>query len=71
MGKTVQIRLPDFCIGKKLCNCCAGDRYYLLGINNAGLTFGRVSNSTLRAKMKKSHDSTVRTYVLKADEIFV
>lgn len=71
LGKTVQIRLPDFCIGKKLCNCCAGDRYYLLGINNAGLTFGRVSNSTLRAKMKKSHDSTVRTYVLKADEIFV
>lgn len=71
MGKTVEIRLPDYCIGKKLCNRCAGDRYYLLGINTIGLTFGRVSNSTLRAKMKKSHDSTVRTYVLKPNELFV
>lgn len=71
LNKTVQIRLPDYCKGKKLCNRCAGDRYYLLGIDTIGLTFGRVSNSTLRAKMKKSHDSTVRTYVLKADELFV
>jgi hypothetical protein len=71
MGKTVQIRLPDYCIGKKLCNRCAGDRYYLLGINTIGLTFGRVSNSTLRAKMKKSHDSTVRTYILDPKDIFV
>ena len=71
MGKTVQMRLPDYCIGKCLCNRCAGDRYYLLGIKNIGLTFGRVSNSTLRAKMKKSHDSTVRTYVLNPDDIFV
>jgi hypothetical protein len=71
MNKTVQIRLPEYCIGKKLCNCCAGDRYYLLGIKTIGLTFGRVSNSTLRAKMKKSHDSTVRTYTLKPDKIFI
>lgn len=70
VGKTVQIRLPEYCIGKKQCNRCAGDRFYLLGIKNVGLTFGRVSNSTLRAKMKKSHDSTVRTYVLNPDEIF-
>lgn len=67
----VKIRVPDFCIGKKLCNRCAGDRYYLLDINNIGLTFGRVSNSTLRAKMKKSHDSTVRTYRLDAKKVFV
>ena len=71
LNKTVKIRLPDYCMGKKLCNKCAGDRYYLLGIPNIGLTFGRVSNSTLRAKMKKSHDSTVRTYVLNEEAIFV
>lgn len=71
IGKTVQMRLPDFCTGKHLCNRCAGDRYYLLGINNIGLTFGRVSNSTLRAKMKKSHDSTVRTYEVSVDEVFI
>lgn len=71
IGKTVQMRLPDFCVGKHLCNRCAGDRYYLLGIDNIGLTFGRVSNSTLRAKMKKSHDSTVRTYEVSAEEVFI
>lgn len=71
MGKTVQIRLPEYCVGKRVCNRCAGDRYYLLGINTIGLTFGRVSNSTLRAKMKKSHDSTVRTYDLNPEDIFV
>lgn len=70
IGKVVQMRLPECCIGKKLCNRCAGDRYYLLGIDNMGLTFNRVANSTLRAKMKKSHDSTVRTYILDPDKIF-
>lgn len=71
VGKTVQMRLPDFCKGSKLCNRCAGDRYYLLGINTVGLTFGRVSNSTLQAKMKKSHDSTVKVYKLDSEDIFV
>ena len=54
LDTTVKIRLPDYCCGKKLCNRCAGDRYYLLNIDNVGLTFGRVSNSILRAKMKRS-----------------
>ena len=71
LNKTVKIRLPDYCTGKKLCNRCAGDRYYLLDMPNIGLTFGRVSNSTLRAKMKKSHDSTVRTYSLDENNLFV
>ncbi len=70
LNKTVEMRLPDYCIGKKLCNRCAGDRYYLLGIKYPGLTFGRVSNSMLRAKMKKSHDSTVRTFTLKSEDLF-
>lgn len=71
INKTVKMRLPDYCRGEKLCNRCAGDMYYLLGIDNIGLTFSRVSNSTLNLKMKQSHDSTVRTHVIKQDEIFV
>lgn len=53
IGTKVKMRLPEFCCGNKLCNRCAGDRYYLLGIDNIGLTFGRVSNSLLQKKMKK------------------
>lgn len=71
IGTTVKMRLPDFCCGKKLCNRCAGDRYYLMDLPNIGLTFGRVSNSTLRARMKKSHDSTVRTFTLDTNKVFV
>lgn len=71
IGKTVKMRLPSVCCGKKLCNRCAGDRFYMLGIENVGLTNGRVSNSLLRARMKQAHDATVRVSTLTADEIFV
>jgi hypothetical protein len=71
MNKKVKIRLPEYCCGSKICNMCAGDRFYMLGITDIGLTFGRVANTLLNANMKKSHDSTVRTYVLSPDEIFV
>ena len=71
LGKTIKFRVPEYCIGKKLCNRCAGDRYYLMGIQNIGLTFGRVSNSLLRGKMKKSHYSTVRTYKLDPKKLFL
>lgn len=71
IGKTVKMRLPTCCIGKELCNRCAGDRYYMLGIKNLGLTNGRVSNSLLRARMKQAHDATVRMSTLTADELFV
>ena len=71
IGKTVKMRLPTCCIGKNLCNKCAGDRMYLLGIDNVGLTTGRVSNSLLRARMKKAHDATVRMHSLQLEQICV
>lgn len=70
MGKTVQIRTTDYCCGDKLCNRCAGDRYYMLGIKNIGLTLGRLSNSMLNYKMKKAHDATVRTVELDPNTMF-
>lgn len=71
MNTTVKIRLPEYCCGSKICNRCAGDRFYMLGITNIGLTFGRVSNSLLNYKMKKSHDSTVRTTKLDLNDTFL
>ena len=71
MGKRIKIRTNDFCIGKKTCNKCAGDRYYLLGIENIGLTAPRIANSMLNKRMKAMHDSTVHTYELNIAEDFV
>lgn len=71
IGKKVKMRLPSSCIGKQLCNMCAGDRFYLLGVKDVGLTSSKLSNSLLRAKMKKSHDTTVRTFVLDPDSMFI
>lgn len=71
LGKTVFIRTPDYCIGDKKCNRCCGDRFYLMGLDNVGLTFGRISNSMLRAKFKVSHDSTVRLFTLKPEDFLV
>lgn len=71
LGKTVSIRTPDYCIGDKKCNRCCGDRFYLMDLLNVGLTFGRISNSMLRAKFKVSHDSTVRLSELDPDDFLV
>ena len=70
LGKTVKMRLPSTCTGKRICNICAGDRFYLLNIQNVGLTSSKLSNSLLNAKMKKSHDTTVRTFILDPDTMF-
>lgn len=71
MGKTVKMRLPSTCVGKKICNCCAGDRYYLLNIKEVGLTAGKLTNELLQGGMKQSHDTTVRTYEIDPDVDFV
>ena len=71
IGKTVKMRLPTDCIGKKLCNCCGGDRFYLLGIEDVGITTNIVSGSLLNARMKQAHDTTVRTVELKPDKVLI
>ena len=48
VGKTVKMRSPMMCIGKKICNHCMGDLYYKLGIKNAGLTASRVATTLTR-----------------------
>lgn len=70
IGQTVKFRLPNCCTnGAKVCNICAGDRFYMMGIENIGLTTGRVSNSLLRARMKQAHDATVRMYTISLEEL--
>lgn len=69
IGKRVKLRLPDYCIGKqKICNKCAGDKYYLLGMETIGLTVPRISNSMLQARMKVFHDPTVKTHKMSPED---
>lgn len=58
IGKRVKMRSPMFCRGDKLCNKCAGDMFYKLGVENIGLTTSRASATILNLNMKKAHDAT-------------
>jgi len=60
-GKPIMLRSPMYCIGDKICNKCAGDLYYKLGIKNAGLTASRASSTLLNMGMKKFHDASTKT----------
>lgn len=66
-GKTVRMRMPSTCTGSKICNICAGDRFYLLGVTEVGLTANRLANSLLQGGMKLAHDTTVRTFDVSKD----
>ena len=68
-GKTVKMRVASLCCGDKPCNICAGDRFYIMGLMNVGLTISRISGTILNAGMKAAHDSTVRTEHLALEEM--
>lgn len=59
LNKKVKLRSPMFCKTDKVCSICAGQRYYTMGIKNAGLTTGRISNTLLNASMKNFHVAKV------------
>lgn len=56
LNKKVMLRTPMTCKSDCLCNICAGERFYIMKIENSGLTTGRVSNTLLNASMKNFHN---------------
>jgi hypothetical protein len=60
VGKVVKLRNPCMCIGEKICNKCAGNMMYKLGITNIGLTTSRISFTMLNLNMKKIHSAVVK-----------
>lgn len=71
IGKEVNMRSLLYCTSDHICNICAGELFYKLGITNIGLTTSRVANSMLNARMKAFHDSTVKTQTLEPKDIFL
>lgn len=70
-GQIVDMRTPIYCKSKKICNKCAGELYYKLGIENIGLTLSRLSNSVMNAALKKSHDVTVKVQEVKIEDLIL
>lgn len=71
IGKKVIIRSPMFCKGDKLCSICAGKRFEIMGIKNAGLTAGRITNTLLNASMKNFHNAKVKYDIVDINDLLI
>lgn len=70
VGKKVKMRSVMMCTGDKLCNHCAGDLYYMLGIKNAGLTTSRIATALTNLNMKKFHENLIVSKQIDADDAY-
>lgn len=71
INKKIKLRSPVYCVGDKLCNKCAGDLYYKLGVVNVGLATTRVASTLLNMSMKKFHNSTANVSKINLNEIII
>lgn len=69
--KKVKLRSPMFCKGDKICSICAGRRFYIMGIKNAGLTTGRITNTMLNASMKNFHNAKLKFDDVNIDDLLI
>jgi len=58
-GQILQFRSPMYCTSEKVCNMCAGEYMYMMGISNYGFLSSRISGVLLNLKLKKKHDTSV------------
>ena len=61
MGKEFEMRSPLYCQGDKICNACAGELYYRLGVKNIGSLLTRMTSNILNASLKLRHDMSIKT----------
>ena len=64
VGTYIELRSPMYCKGECICNKCAGESFYLLGIENIGMTVNKISSVSLNSSLKKFHDQTIHTTVI-------
>jgi len=60
IGSYIELRSPMYCSGKKICNKCAGELYYILGMKNIGLTANKVTSIALNSSLKAFHDQSIK-----------
>jgi hypothetical protein len=69
IGRIVKLRSPMYCISDKLCNKCAGELFYKLGIENIGLTTTKVSSTLMNKSLKKFHDVSLKLHEVDLNDI--
>ena len=57
-GKKVKMRFSSLCKNEHICNKCAGDLYYILGVTNVGTATPQLASAVKNIMMKSFHDST-------------
>lgn len=72
IGKTVQLRFSSLCEAKDglICNACAGNLFYKLGITNVGATMPQIASKLKLVAMKAFHDSQVVMTKMDPDKAF-
>ena len=68
MGKTVKMRTPLYCKSEDICNKCAGEMYYRMGLKNVGLICSSVGSALLNASLKGFHESTIKSRIIDLDK---
>lgn len=61
IGKTVKMRFSSLCESETICNKCAGNLFYRIGIKNIGTAVPQIASILKNICMKNFHDSVVRT----------
>lgn len=59
-GKTVKMRFSSLCENEHICNKCAGNLFYRMGIANVGVATPQLASKLKNIFMKGFHDSTVK-----------
>lgn len=69
IGKTIKMRSPIFCKSKKyICNHCIGNRSYIMGIKNLGLTGNIPLDAQKLKSMKSIHNASLKTFPIKLEK---
>ena len=69
-GKTVKMRFSSLCEHEKICNKCAGDLYYILGVQNVGTATPQLASCVKNISMKSFHDSVEKYITMDPMEAF-
>lgn len=70
IGKTVKMRFANLCRHEKICNACAGNMFYKLGLSNVGLIMMQIPSAFKNKAMKAFHDSTIGVVEMDAMKAF-
>jgi len=68
INKSVKIRSPLYCKNDKICNKCAGNLFYKMGIKNVGLVTNQIGSTILNKSLKAFHDLTVKLKKIDIDD---